>query len=181
VLVLYVIYALNAVGWVPHMLFLVDFMARGLGRGLGAGAVYWTLFGLGASFGPLIAGRVADRIGFGVALRHALVLQIVGVALPAASHAALALAGSSVLVGAFVTGTVPLVLGRIHELLPDQAPAQGAVWRSATVGFAVCQALAAYAFSWVFGHYGGYRLLFLTGAAAILLALAADLVTREKR
>ena len=45
---LYVEYALNAVGLVPHMVFLVDFVARGLGQGLHAGAVYWVIFGAGA-------------------------------------------------------------------------------------------------------------------------------------
>ena len=37
---LYVEYALNAVGLVPHMVFLVDFVARGLGRGLHEAAQY---------------------------------------------------------------------------------------------------------------------------------------------
>ena len=41
-------YALNAFGLVQHMVFLVDFIARGLGRGLETGGFYWTIFGLGA-------------------------------------------------------------------------------------------------------------------------------------
>jgi hypothetical protein len=36
----YVEYGLNAIGLVPHRIFLVDFVARGLGRGLVAGAQY---------------------------------------------------------------------------------------------------------------------------------------------
>lgn len=35
-LALYVAYALNATGLVPHMVFLVDFVARGLGEGIHA-------------------------------------------------------------------------------------------------------------------------------------------------
>jgi MFS family permease len=34
---LYVVYALNAVGWLPHMIFLVDFVARGMGKGVEVG------------------------------------------------------------------------------------------------------------------------------------------------
>ena len=66
---LYLEYALNAAGWVPHMIFLVDFVARGLGEGVEIGARYWVLFGLGATVGPLLAGYVADRVGFGTTLR----------------------------------------------------------------------------------------------------------------
>lgn len=172
---LYASYALNAVGWVPHMLFLVDFIARGLGLGLRAGAGYWVLFGIGASLGPVAAGNVADRIGFKRTLRLAFVLQAIGVVLPALATTTVALAASSLVVGAFVTGTVPLVLGRIHELLPGQPHAQGQAWRTATAAFAVCQAAAAWGFSFLFGHDGGdYGQLFIAGAVAIGLSLAID-------
>ena len=45
---LYLEYALNAVGLVPHMVFLVDFIARDLGEGLHEAARYWVIFGVGA-------------------------------------------------------------------------------------------------------------------------------------
>lgn len=60
----YVVYGLVAVGLVPHMVFLVDFIARGLSRGLDVGGWYWIVFGVGALLGPVIAGRLADSIGF---------------------------------------------------------------------------------------------------------------------
>ena len=86
------------------------------------------------------------------------------------------LIASSVVVGGFVTGTVPLVLGRIHELVPHGPAQQRAAWSVATVAFALCQASAAYALSLVFARSGGdYRLLFAIGAAARVLALAVDL------
>ncbi|ARP92603.1 MFS transporter [Bordetella genomosp. 9] len=172
---LYAEYALNAAGWVPHMIFLVDFVARGLGRGLQAGAQYWVLFGIGATAGPVLAGVLADRIGFGRALRAAFVLQAAGVAIPALGWGGFWLTVSSVVVGAFVTGTVPLVLGRVHELLGDHPHLRDPAWRTATVGFALFQAIAAYGLSFVFSHSGGdYRLLFAIGASAMLLALVID-------
>jgi MFS family permease len=85
---------------------------------------------------------------------------------------------SSIVVGAFVTGTVPLVLGRIHELLPHHPAQQKAAWSLATIAFALFQAAAAYVQSFIFAQTGGdYQLLFLIGTAAIVLALAIDLVT----
>jgi predicted MFS family arabinose efflux permease len=182
---LYVEYALNAAGLVPHMLFLVDFVARGLGQGLASGSQYWVLFGLGAVVGPVLSGHLADRTGFGPALRLAFFVQAIAVMLPALGSGTAGLIVSSFTVGAFTPGIVPLVLGRVHELLPHDPAAQKAAWSAATIAFALLQAGAAYGFTFVLTLTGGdYRLLFLVGAAALLLTLGIDLimgVTRPRR
>jgi predicted MFS family arabinose efflux permease len=158
------------------MIFLVDFVARGLGKGVDAGAQYWVLYGLGAIVGPLLSGHVADRAGFGRALRVAYVTQIVAVLLPALDSGSAGLIVSSVLVGAFTPGIVPLVLGRVNELLADHPAAQKGAWSTATTSFAVMQAVAAYGLSFLFSRSGGdYRTLFAIGAASLALALAVDL------
>jgi predicted MFS family arabinose efflux permease len=177
-LALYVAYALNATGLVPHMVFLVDFVARGLGQGIHAGARYWVLFGLGAVAGPVLAGLLADRVGFGPALRLALGIQAVAVALPIVTVDALGLAVSSLVVGAAVPGIVPLVLGRVQELVPDDAERQRAVWSVTTMAFALGQAAGAYGLSFLFARGGHYTTLFAVGAAALTLALTIDLGAR---
>lgn len=177
---LYAEYALNAAGWVPHMLFLVDFVARGLGRGEAEGAAYWVIFGIGAMAGPVLAGMAGDRIGFRQALRAAFIIEILAILLPVWSAAGWALILSSLVVGCFVTGTVPLMLGRIHELLPGHPVLQRRAWSRATVGFALLQAAAAYGFSYVFTRTGGDdRLLFLLGALAMAVALVIDFATQR--
>ncbi|HVX36193.1 MAG TPA: YbfB/YjiJ family MFS transporter [Hyphomicrobium sp.] len=175
---LYTEYALNAAGWVPHMIFLVDFISRGLGRGVEVGAIFWVVFGISATFGPILSGHVADRIGFGPALRAAFGLEIIALAIPALHITNLTLLFvSSIIVGAFLTGTVTLVLGRIHELLPHHPQEQKAAWSIATIAFALCQAAAAYGLSFVFAKSGGdYQLLFMIGSASMTLALAIDLI-----
>lgn len=173
---LYLEYALNAAGWVPHMIFLVDYVARGLGQGIAIGAQYWVLFGIGATLGPILAGHLADRAGFGAALRLAFLVEAVAVVIPGFGLGTGWLIASSLVVGAFVTGTVPLVLGRIGELLPHHPAEQKAAWSRATVFFALFQAAAAYGLSFVFARTAGdYRLLFFIGAGAMVLALAIDL------
>ncbi|MDR5760471.1 YbfB/YjiJ family MFS transporter [Caballeronia sp. LZ035] len=174
-------YALNAAGLVPHMIFLVDFVARGLGKGVDAGAEFWVLYGIGAIAGPLLAGHLADRAGFGPALRVAYLLQAVAVAIPALTSNTALLMVSSVVVGAFTPGIVPLVLGRVNELLAHHPAEQKGAWRTATTSFAILQALAAYGMSFLFANSGGdYRLLFGIGAGALVMALAIDLFTATK-
>jgi len=170
---LYVEYALTAVGQVPHMVFLVDFVARGLGRGLGEGAFSWVLFGLGAMVGPALTGHLADRIGFRAALRVAFAVQAVFIAALAVVTSSGWLIASSIVVGASVPGVVPLALGRVHELTHDNE-AQAAAWRSATIAFAVGQASAAYAYSYLFAQTGSYVTLYAIAAGALMLALATD-------
>ncbi|MFC5431926.1 YbfB/YjiJ family MFS transporter [Paraburkholderia denitrificans] len=173
---LYIEYGLNAVGLVPHMIFLVDYVARGLGKGVDAGAQYWVLYGIGAIIGPLACGHLADRTGFRAALRAAWLLQAAAVAIPAIGLGPVGLMISSVVVGAFTPGIVPLALGRANELLMHHPSAIKAAWSRATTSFAIMQALAAYGLSFVFSKTGGdYTMLFVIGAAALVVALAVDL------
>jgi predicted MFS family arabinose efflux permease len=176
-LLLYLTYALNAAGAVPHMVFLVDFVARGLDQGLAGGARSWVLFGLGALAGALLAGRAADRIGFRPMLRLAFLVQAGAIVALALAPGPWVLQIASLFLGAFVPGVVPLVLGRVQELIPGDAPAQQAAWSFATTGFALGQAVSAYGYSFLFAHGSGYAILFWLGAAAMLLALLLDLLS----
>ena len=134
----------------PHGLSRRDFVARGLGRGLDIGGRYWVLFGVGAILGPVLAGRAADRIGFRSALRWALALQVAAVGGLAIWTSTGWLIVSSVLIGAFVPGVVPLVLGRVQELAaPD---ARTAAWGRATTAFAIGLTAAGYGFSFVYAR-----------------------------
>ena len=172
----YASYGLIALGLVPHMVFLVDYVARGLGQGIAVGGSYWVLFGIGALVGPLIAGRLADWFGFGPSLRAVLLLHIASAGLLAFDQSTISLVISSVMVGSAVSGTVPLVLGQTQQrvLSPD---AQKAAWGIATATFALGQAGGGYAYSYLFATTGGaFELLFILGSIALLLALLINLL-----
>lgn len=178
--VLYGQYAANALGLVPAMVLLVDYVARGLGRGAEIGAGYWVLYGVAAIAGPLVCGNVADRIGFGPAYRLALLLQAIAVGTLALSGSPVLVGVATVVLGLFTPGIVPLVLGRIHEMVPHDHAEQRAAWSRATTAFALFQALGGYGYSYLFTlSHNNYALIFLCGAAALGLALVADLVTRR--
>jgi predicted MFS family arabinose efflux permease len=173
---LYVQYGLNAIGLVPHMIFLADYVARGLGQGRAAGAEYWVLLGIGALAGPILSGFASDRIGVRPALRAAFLLQTASVGVLAVTSAAWALAISSLVVGAFIPGISALTFSRVRELAFGDAKHQKAAWSFCTIVWAIGQAAGAYGFSYIFASTGGgYSLLFATGAAAIALAFAIEI------
>lgn len=173
--VLYAEYGLMAFGMVPMVLFLVDFIARGLGLGAHVGAVYWVLYGLGAIVGPLIYGFIADCIQFGPALRGILLLQVALATLCAVSGNAVLLGLASILIGMFPPGVAPLMLGRLHEMMPHDHAGQSLAWSRATTAFALFQALSGYMYSYLFNRSGGsHPLMFLIGAGALALAFAMD-------
>ena len=175
VYVLFGEYALNAVGLVPHMIFLVDFVARGLGQGIDVGAEFWVLFGIGAMLGPVLSGHLADRIGSGRALPLAYGLQACAIALPAFGLRSGWLIVSSIIVGAFTPGIVTLVLGRIQDLLAHHPAVHRRNWTRATIAFALAQALSAYGMSFTLAQTHRYTVLFAIGAGAIIVALAANI------
>lgn len=166
-------YCTDAAGFVPHTVYWVDFVARDLGRGLAAGGLQWTLFGVGAALGPVIAGRVADRLGFRVALAGALLVKGMGVALPLVSVGFPALALSSLIVGALTPGAAMLASGRAGEIAGTARHASA--WALATAAFAGVQALAALAFSRLLLATGSYYSLYAGGAVCLAIGALAVL------
>jgi MFS family permease len=165
-----------AAGLVPAMVFLVDYVARGLKAGAHVGALVWVMYGVGAIIGPVSYGFLADHLGARRSIRLVLAVQAVALGLLAISQTFLALAVLAVLIGSFPPGIVPLALARVHELVPNHHRQQVA-WSRATVSFATFQAVAGFAYSALFNASGGHHaLLFLISTGAVVVALLLDVV-----
>jgi predicted MFS family arabinose efflux permease len=175
---LFAAYAASAIGQVPAILFLADFVARGLGEGVAAGAWIWAVFGLGALSGPLAAGLIADRIGYVAALRGLWATQILAALSLAFSPIPLSVQISSFLLGAGVPALVVLVLGRSQALCAPEADARRRAWSFATTAYALGQAMGAYALSYVFARMGRYDALYATGAFFMLAGFIAGETSR---
>jgi predicted MFS family arabinose efflux permease len=105
-------------------------------------------------------------------------LQAVAVAMLALSGNPAMLGIATVILGIFTPGIVPLVLGRIHELVPHDHVEQRAAWSRATTAFALFQAIGGYGYSFLFAHTNNdYSLIFWFGAAALSLAFVADILS----
>jgi predicted MFS family arabinose efflux permease len=182
VAVLYAEYALMAIGLVPAMVFLVDFVTRGSGAGSQRGTLLWILYGIGSILGPPLYGQLADRVGARMTVRALLTLQAIAVVALSGSTDVIVLGVLSVIIGSFPPGIVPMVLAWIRELHPGDQQQQDRIWSRATIDFAACQALAAYAFSAVFAFSGGsYQLIFLLGAGSLAIAVLLDLMGNPQR
>jgi predicted MFS family arabinose efflux permease len=159
------------------MIFLADYLARGLGQGSEQGANYWLLLGIGAMAGPLLLGFASGRIGVRPSLRAAFLLQTAAVSVLAVTSAQAALMISSLIIGAFLPGISALTLSRVRELTFGDVKHQKAAWSFCTIVWAIGQAAGAYGFSYIFASTdGGYGLLFAIGAAAIALAFVIEIV-----
>lgn len=167
-------YALNAMAQVPHMVFLADYISRGLHRGIDVAGIYWVVFGVGAIVGPPVMGFLADRTGFRLTFRLGLVLEAIVIVLILLSASDAALAASCFLMGALIPGMVTVTVGRIAALVADVAR-QRAVWAVATIGFAIGQAVSGYVYSYLFAATGGaYFWIYASGAVMAVIALAID-------
>jgi predicted MFS family arabinose efflux permease len=182
----YVEYALIALGLVPPMVFLVDFAVRELGAGAELGSFFWVLYGLGAILGPPVYGFLADRFGARMSLHILLLVQAVAETLLALSGTPAIIGLLSIVAGSFPPGMVPLFLAWIRETMPGDPGRQNAAWSRATTVFAAAQALGAYGYSAIFSANGGdHRMLFAIGAGVIAFALAVDMgslaIARKRR
>ncbi|POF38837.1 hypothetical protein B0D71_29290 [Pseudomonas laurylsulfativorans] len=178
VYLLFAQYAFMAAGLVPAMVFLVDYVARGLNAGAHVGALIWVMYGLGAIVGPVSYGFLADQLGAKAGIRIVLVLQALAVGLLSISSSFAALALLAVILGSFPPGIVPLALARVHELIPGHHQQQVA-WSRATVSFATFQALSGFAYSALFNATGGHHaLMFVIAFGAIVVALLLELGSR---
>jgi predicted MFS family arabinose efflux permease len=181
VYLLFAQYAFMAAGLVPAMVFLVDYVARGLAAGPHVGALIWVMYGLGAIIGPVSYGFLADQLGAKVSIRLVLVVQAIAVGLLSISSSFTSLAVLAVILGSFPPGIVPLALARVHELIPSHHHQQQVAWSRATVSFATFQAIAGFAYSALFNVSGGHHaVLFEIAAGAIVVALLLEVLTIKR-
>lgn len=168
-------YALMASSLVAPMMFLVDYISRGLGEGSHSGAAIWTLYGVGAIVGPVVYGYLADHLGARAAIRLVLLMQAMAITVLVESRDLHVLGAAVLVIGSFPPGIVPLALARVHQLVTGHAQ-QNATWSRATISFATFQALAGYAYSALFSaSQENYRLLFTVAIGAVLVALLLEL------
>ncbi|MCW5741291.1 MAG: YbfB/YjiJ family MFS transporter [Alphaproteobacteria bacterium] len=162
-------YGCDAIGFIPHTVFWIDFIARALGHGLENGGMHWIVFGGGVVIGPLLCGLFADRFGLGLAFVLSMLAKAAAVGLPLVSTHPAALFASSLIVGMLVSGSTSLCSAWVAELvgLADHRR----VWGWMTGAFGVALAGGAWALSHIFALTSAYMPLFAVGAGALVIGV----------
>jgi len=176
VLLLTAAYGLNAIGTVPHTVFVTVFVTRQLGEGPHVAGWAWVVFGIGACVGSVAAGIISDQLGASRTLKASYAVKAVAVMIPLVAPDLATVLVSCFLVGALTPGVVTLASTLVADLYPGGAAAT--VWGLMTMAFAVTQAVAAHAIAGLFAATGSYDLVFATGGGALWLALACQWLAR---
>ena len=157
---------LFSLGLIPHTIYWVDYLVRGLGHDIAYGGWHWVLFGVGAISGTYLWGRLADRIGFRYGLTLAFGAVAAGIVLPVMQPVGWALITSSLVVGA-QPGLTAIMSGRFHQLM--RAARMAEAWRLSALVSAIIQAVGAYGYVLLFDATQSYVPIFLCGSAAMAL------------
>ena len=159
-----------SIGLVPHSIYWVDYLVRGLGESMAIGGFHWVLFGLGAMTGTFLWGRLADRFGHRLGLVLVMASLAAGVALPVLLPLTWVLVFSSLVVGA-QPGFSAIISGRVHQIVgPDEMPP---LWRAMALVSGIAQVVAGYVLVALFEITGSYVPIFLIGGAAMAVGAAA--------
>ncbi|OOE50565.1 hypothetical protein BZG12_13805 [Salinivibrio kushneri] len=141
----------------------------------------WAVLGVGAVFGPFIAGRAAKKFGWHGALLSGFLAKSIATALPVISVSMASITVSSFVVGAMIPGIVALTAGRLSEIMGPAGHKK--IWGMATAMFAASQAAGGYALAFVYSFLGTYEALFSIGAvilaSGVLLLSTRYLIVRK--
>lgn len=178
VILVFIAYACDAFGFVPHTVFWVDYLDRELQLGAGYASIQWAFFGLGAIAGPLCAAYCATRWGWWGTTTGAYIVKAVAIGMPLLFAGFGAHAVSGFLVGALSPGMAAITSGYLMQLI---GPAQHKkMWGYATAAFALLQATAGYLMAFIYAQTGSYQNLFALGCAALALGGLLVAFSRSK-
>lgn len=163
---------LFAVGLVPHSIYWVDYIARGLELGMVEGGVQWVLVGIGAAGGTYLCGWLADWIGFAAALVIVFAALAIGVAIPVIYPSGLVLIVSSLIFGA-QPGLSAVMAGRARQVVGARDIPH--VWRRMVLSSGVSQTIGGYVLVALFNATGSYTAVFLIGGVAMALGAMLSL------
>ncbi|MBM86012.1 MAG: hypothetical protein CMM47_08315 [Rhodospirillaceae bacterium] len=159
--------ALFSLGLVPHSIYWVDYIVRGLGGPMHAGAFHWTLVGAGALLGTVFWGRFADRIGLTPALVVIFTALAISITFPVLSPEPQVIVFSSIVFGS-QPGLSAVISARAQTAMGTQPMVP--LWRWMTISVGVAQLVGGICLVELFNRTGDYRPVFLVGGAAMGLA-----------
>ena len=158
-------YGCFGMGYLPHALFWVDYLARDLAWDLHTVDTQWLLYGLGAAVGNGLGFVLVKHWGWMKANSICFILYAIAIALPLFSQQASVLALSSFVTGALVPVMVAMSSGCLLLLLGSDLHQR--FWGYATAFFSVCQFGGGLLMSHILTSSHHYPYVFTLGAALL--------------
>lgn len=153
-------------GIVPHTIYWVDFIAIGLGQGIGSGGLHWSVVGVFAVLGPWLTAWLAGRIGTARALVLAFLGLGIGIGAPALATVWPVLWLSTVIFGA-QPGLSSVIAARARDLCTRAATPR--MMRDMILANSLGAAVGGLVITRALEATGSYPVLFLLGGGAMTL------------
>jgi predicted MFS family arabinose efflux permease len=170
--------AMFSIGLVPHSIYWVDYIVRGLGSPMSHGVLQWALVGLGALLGTVFWGRVADRFGLNFGLVAVFAALSVSVILPVLVPGASVLVVSSLVFGS-QPGSSAVIASRAQRAMGTASMVP--LWRWMVVSVGTAQIVGGIGLVELYNRTGDYRPVFLVGGIAMgMAALLCASLSRER-
>ncbi len=154
---------LNAIGYLPHTLFWVDYLVRFLHFSNASAGASWAFFGFGAALGTILSASLAQWVGLKHASSIILCLKTLSCLIAAYSAHLFWLDLSIFLMGFGTTGNLTLtstmafhIMGKAHFVQASSL---------VTMSFGIFQALFSFIFTLALGHLSFTSMFLVCGVA----------------
>ncbi len=164
---LLIAYCFDAIGFIPHTVYLSDFVSNELGFGVESGGYFWAIFGLGGVVGALTATIVRKLFGSQLSLEFVFLVKALAILVVMFTGNQTVIVLSAFVVGALVPGVVMLISTRTLELVGPENMTQA--WGVMTAVFAIGQFIGAAGMAGLYGIIHSYQPLFGLGGLAELI------------
>jgi predicted MFS family arabinose efflux permease len=159
--------AMFSIGLIPHSIYWVDYIVRGLGAPMSEGALQWSLVGLGALLGTVIWGRIADRIGLNAGLVAVFAALSASIILPVLLPDTAVIIFSSLVFGS-QPGSSAVIASRAQRAMGEASMVP--LWRWMVVSVGAAQIVGGIGLVELYNRTGDYRPVFLVGGVAMGMA-----------
>jgi predicted MFS family arabinose efflux permease len=159
--------AMFSIGLIPHSIYWVDYIVRGLGAPMSEGALQWSLVGLGALIGTVLWGRIADRVGLNIGLVAVFAALSASIILPVLIPGTAIIVFSSLVFGS-QPGSSAVIASRAQQAMG--AASMVPLWRWMVVSVGTAQVVGGISLVELYNRTGDYTPVFLVGGIAMALA-----------
>ncbi|BCZ17899.1 Nitrite extrusion protein [Helicobacter sp. NHP19-003] len=157
---------LNAIGYLPHTLFWVDYLVRSLNFSKGVAGASWAFFGFGAACGTILSATLAKSLGLKNASSIVILMKTASCAIAMFSTDIAWLNLSIFLMGFGTTGNLTLTSTMAYHIMGKEHFVQAS--SLVTLAFGIFQAVFSFVFTWALGHVSFFNMFLVSGVALFL-------------